>query len=90
MNGTLRRRLARLERGDGGSTFGGVEPRDLRGVAELVGEVLGVDLPRAPVATLPSVLDRAVRRASDAELARLLERVREKADAGTGEGAADR
>jgi hypothetical protein len=86
MNGTLRRRLARLERGDGSPTFGDVEPRDLRGAAELVGEVLGVDPPRAPVATLPSVLDRAVRRASDAELARLLERVREKADAAAREG----
>ena len=75
----LRRRLARLERADGEPMFGDGDPEQLRELAGLVGAVVGRDLAGLPAAALPRALDRAIKRSSDAELAPMIEAVREAA-----------
>ena len=77
MSLALRRRLTRLERADGEPLFGDGDPEQLRELAGLVGAVLGRDLAGLPAAALPRALDRAIKGASDAELERLIEAVRE-------------
>ena len=76
MSLVLRRRLARLERLEGAPVFGDGDPEQLRGLAALVGAVVGRDLAGVPAAALPRALDRVISGASDAELERIIEVVR--------------
>lgn len=80
MSLALRRRLARLEKDAGEPVFGDGDPEQLCELAGLVGAVLGRDLVGLPAVVLPRALDRMIKDASDAELERLIERLRDAAE----------
>ena len=80
MSLALRRRLARLERVEGEPVFGGGNPGQLRELAGLIGEVVGSDHVGLPAVALTRALDRMIKDASNAELERLIESLRDAAE----------